>query len=228
MTDPASGDRYRCERCIELEKIWPQEQKIQRAGFPFTMTRSELRCGFNTEGIFSAANWSCGTLIALRRAVDESERTAWIDDQHFAMLPFECDPVAGLPTMGAICLTWYKHRGRTDNACVLLDSPNQYSDVQSSFLTLQIAEAVLRQHETREGKVRPSRICYWTLDVPSVQPLLEWLDIANDVVLARHHLHKNCDRACPYSDDELVPLSGEERRELIAEFLLGRAQQIRG
>ena len=98
-------EAYRCPRCA--------------AGGP--------KCGFLANGTFTAANWNCATLNALRAV---AERVYGVDESIGVV---RCPDLFG----GFVVLTWYKDRGATSNAVWMGDSPITLP------LTLDIADAAL-------------------------------------------------------------------------------------
>jgi len=106
-----------CRRCKERGKTW--------AGDP-------PKCGFPDQKPFVGLNWNCATLNDLRDHAEKVE--VYNEDQYAAVLP--------IPDSGEfIVLTWYKHRGCTEGACVISGS-------QVRPLTLRDAHRFLSQQRT--------------------------------------------------------------------------------
>lgn len=92
------------------------------------------QCAF-ASGVFSSANWNCGTANVLRDAADKLEaKQAYNEDQRAVLLPN--DAVCG----SFILVSWYKRRGKTD--MLALVNPRHSTEVLP--LTLQQAEDYLR------------------------------------------------------------------------------------
>jgi hypothetical protein len=85
-----------CKMCIERGKTWEG---------------SDPKCAF--DGRF-ADNWNCATLNAIR-ALPQYEDIQHCDDQKYVTISLDG---MDLPWL-ALWLTWYKNRGRTDNAVLL-------------------------------------------------------------------------------------------------------------
>jgi hypothetical protein len=86
------------------------------------------KCGFLDGKPFLSSNWNCATLNALR---DHAERSqVYNDDQYAAILP--------IPDSGEfIVLCWYKHRGRTESACVISGSTVRPLTIRDAYRFLK-------------------------------------------------------------------------------------------
>jgi hypothetical protein len=63
------------------------------------------KCGFDENGNFLERNWNCATLNDLRDIAEEKK--VWCDDNYMAIVSrFD---------VGHGVLSWYKHRGQTDD-----------------------------------------------------------------------------------------------------------------
>lgn len=109
-----------CKRCETRGQTWAGDAPT---------------CAFDKHGNFTADNWNCATMNALREAA-RIIGTAYHDDDAAASIgtvPFESDDYSGY-----IVMTWYKNRGRTGNALIMWD------DHEPRTLTEADAEAALR------------------------------------------------------------------------------------
>jgi hypothetical protein len=80
---------YKCSRCIERGQTWNGDAP---------------KCGFDKDGNFLENNWNCATLNALREMGGEE---VWCDDTYMKIVSrFD---------VGHGILSWYKHRGKTDD-----------------------------------------------------------------------------------------------------------------
>ncbi len=103
---------------------------------------SEPICAFPTM-VFDGNNWQCQTMNELRAAVDHgvfATRTSagrvYGEDCSVGVLAFD---------RGFVVMSWYKDRGRTDQAVVMADDHEQVPEP----LTLAVAESVLDQWRRR-------------------------------------------------------------------------------
>lgn len=111
-----------CPRCATRVKTWKGD---------------DPKCAF-PDGVFTADNWNCATMNALRD-VQESRGnvTAYMDDEWAATLPVRIDPpVDGDPTVFFIIMQGYKRRGRVQQAY-------EMTDEKVAPLTLATAESAL-------------------------------------------------------------------------------------
>jgi hypothetical protein len=106
-----------CERCV-------------KAGHP-PHFGSLRRCGFTPDGKFKTDNWNCETLNELRRIAEANHRSTRYNDVSICYVP--------VANGGFAVLSWYKDRGRVDNAIVMLDSPDAHP------LTLKQAESACEE-----------------------------------------------------------------------------------
>jgi hypothetical protein len=81
---------YKCPRCSTFVKDWEGD---------------DPKCGFDENGNFLERNWCCATLTALREMAEENE--VWCDDHYMA--------IVSRSDVGHGVLSWYKHRGQTDD-----------------------------------------------------------------------------------------------------------------
>lgn len=80
---------YKCPRCSARPKDWSGD---------------DPKCGFDEDGNFLGDNWNCATLNALR---DMGGEEVWCDDTYVKIVSrFD---------VGHGVLSWYKHRGTTDD-----------------------------------------------------------------------------------------------------------------
>ena len=79
---------YKCPRCSTRVKDWSGD---------------DPKCGFDKDGNFLEDNWMCDTLNSLREMEGQD---VWCDDTYVKVVS-RCDVGHGI-------LSWYKHRGRTD------------------------------------------------------------------------------------------------------------------
>jgi len=103
-----------CKLCEERGKNWVGSNPI---------------CAFES-GNFSADNWNCATLLRLRDLCEDSELRN--GDQAAALL---CGA-----SSDHIVLAWYKQRGRTEGAYMLLDGA-------ATSLSLEEAELVVKKYK---------------------------------------------------------------------------------
>lgn len=97
LTRTGSPERQ-CRRCETRGQDWAGDAP---------------KCGFPSRKPFVGSNWNCATLNELREHAESS--AIYNDDQYAALLP--------IPDSGEfIVLCWYKHRGRTESACVISGS----------------------------------------------------------------------------------------------------------
>lgn len=96
MTEPPRDREETCKRC--------------RVSLP--PNYAARKCAFAT-GVFSDANWNCGTANALRDIASIHKAATRWNDQSIAYVP--------MPEYGFIVLGWYKQRGALDTA-VMLDN----------------------------------------------------------------------------------------------------------
>lgn len=68
------------------------------------------RCAFALDGKFSSDNWNCATMNELRELALPTQ--IWSNNESCGVVPFED---------GFIVMTWYKRRGQTGNAIVMLN-----------------------------------------------------------------------------------------------------------
>jgi hypothetical protein len=80
---------YKCPRCSTRVKDWNGE---------------DPKCGFDEKGNFLEHNWNCATLNALREMGGEE---SWCDNNYVK--------VVSRFDVGFGILSWYKHRGQTDD-----------------------------------------------------------------------------------------------------------------
>jgi len=80
---------YKCPRCSTRVKDWNGD---------------DPKCGFDENGNFLERNWNCATLNTLR---DMEGEDVWCDDNYMKIV-CRCDVGHGV-------LSWYKHRGETDD-----------------------------------------------------------------------------------------------------------------
>ena len=81
---------YQCPRCVSRVKDWNGD---------------DPKCGFDENGNFLERNWNCATLNDLRDIAEEKK--VWCDDNYMAIVSrFD---------VGHGVLSWYKHRGQTDD-----------------------------------------------------------------------------------------------------------------
>lgn len=127
-----------CKRC----QAWYEKYPLQDDGIGKlrhitgdNINWDPRRCAFEN-GVFSADNWNCMTMIDLRilcRDGGEGTFCSWHNDESIGVLPipYDCDQMA------FVVLTWYKNRGRCGNAVVMCDD----EDIEP--LQLATAEAIL-------------------------------------------------------------------------------------
>ena len=102
-----------CDACKARGKTWPGD---------------DPKCGL-PNGTFSADNWNCASLNALRDVVYEGQQTMpsgvdyrYCDDQKYATV--QVDQIEGVGGALALWVTWYKSRGRTEGAWLMFsDQP---------------------------------------------------------------------------------------------------------
>jgi hypothetical protein len=82
---------FQCPRCQERVKDWEGD---------------DAKCGFDENGNFLENNWNCATLNALRERAEEN--AVWSDNQQNVSVIQTFD-------VGHAILSWYKHRGQTDD-----------------------------------------------------------------------------------------------------------------
>ncbi len=82
---------YQCPRCSTRVKDWNGD---------------DPKCGFDENGNFLENNWNCATLNALRDIAEENK--VWSDNQNNVSVIQKSDVGHGI-------LSWYKHRGQTDD-----------------------------------------------------------------------------------------------------------------
>jgi hypothetical protein len=80
---------YQCPRCASRVKDWNGD---------------DPKCGFDENGNFLKHNWNCATLNALREMGGEETSC----DNNYVKVVSRFDVGFGI-------LTWYKHRGQTDD-----------------------------------------------------------------------------------------------------------------
>lgn len=111
--------------------------RCQQRGWP-ALFKDEPKCAFEGDmpdlAPFNEDNWNCATMNALREVAEAG--AVWSDDQWGALIPVGA-------TGNMILLGWYKHRGRTEQARVML------SRGQMAPLTLATAEEALASFEVR-------------------------------------------------------------------------------
>jgi hypothetical protein len=120
---------YQCPRCRDRGKTW--------SGDP-------PQCAFTIDGHFSADNWNCATMNALRLFAQE----IYCQDHTLGVIPaqelekdLEKDLDGSLPNF--LVLHWYKHRG----ACPLAQVVHMNHTI--SPLTLNWAELILKNLEAQ-------------------------------------------------------------------------------
>lgn len=122
-----------CPLCRERGKTWEGSDPV---------------CAFTSGGLenrFSFINWNCATMNKLRNIAEKLGLTYRdnLGAGSFGALPFE-----GPNYQGYIVMTWYKNRGKTDNAILMCyDEPIRE-------LTLDIAMEAIQywENEWREKK----------------------------------------------------------------------------
>jgi hypothetical protein len=126
-----------CPRCRSRGKPWPGDNP---------------QCAFsNEQQVFDTDNWNCATMNELREIV---EPICW-DGKVEPIMPFwgcrrEDTSIGviwlpgGTAEDGWLVMTWYKRRGRTGRAMIMVD------DEEPQVLTLQQAERLLAQYEETE------------------------------------------------------------------------------
>lgn len=99
------------------------------------------RCAFES-GVFNTDNWNCATMNALRDLA-EKLGTTYRDDLaagSIGYVPFENEDYSGY-----IVMTWYKNRGRTDNAVVMwVDEPLRELTEEDALLALEQGKELLQ------------------------------------------------------------------------------------
>lgn len=100
-------------------------------------TGAAPKCAFPDAGDFTADNWNCATMNALRDAA-EAHRVQH-DDQSLGAVPFD-NELQHEPNAGFVVLCWYKSRGCTSVAFVAGD------DSPPRPLTYGLANAVARTY----------------------------------------------------------------------------------
>jgi hypothetical protein len=103
------------------------------------------RCAFAPNGDFSADNWNCATMNALRLFTQES----YCQDHTLGVIPIpelseDCAFDESMPNF--LVLHWYKTRG----ACPLAQMVRMNHTICS--LTLNWAEVILKNLEARSGQ----------------------------------------------------------------------------
>jgi hypothetical protein len=80
---------YQCPRCATRVKDWEGDGP---------------KCGFDEQGNFLKSNWNCATLNALRETYGSM---SGCNDQYVKIISRD--------DVGLGLLSWYKHRGTTDD-----------------------------------------------------------------------------------------------------------------
>lgn len=83
-----------------------------------TWQGADPKCAFE-HGAFSTENWNCATMNKLRALVPENKVMRHVDNQNTALIDITDQNTAGANTLW---LTWYKNRGRVDNAMLMSDN----------------------------------------------------------------------------------------------------------
>lgn len=112
---------------------------------PHPKNSDPRKCAFGDGGLFTTDNWSCVTMLELRKLVEDFERVGsslcQANDSSVGVIPI---PDWNRDEQGFVVLEWYKHRGRTPVATVV-------SDDGIALLTLGLAEALVEFY--RDGVV---------------------------------------------------------------------------
>ena len=88
-----------CKMCKERKQTWSGDAPS---------------CAFETD-TFESDNWNCATMNALRDMAEaRSSLIVYSNDQKAILLPFRYEPLF-------LLLSWYKSRGRTEQAWVVGD-----------------------------------------------------------------------------------------------------------
>jgi hypothetical protein len=98
---------------------------------------SQPKCAFRKDGKFTANNWNCKKMNAIRDIVHERE--IWSEDQHLAVYP--------IFSLGRFAiLSYYKHRGQTERFWIT----DGYTFKEASE---KIADLIIKQEEDEKDAI---------------------------------------------------------------------------
>ncbi len=116
-----------CKACAARGKTW---------------NGSDARCAFET-GAFSAENWNCATLNALRDLVYEGQNPMppgvdyrYCDDQKYATVHIDGVELDGERIGLALWVSWYKSRGSTEAVWLLSESAAPRAPTERELLAI--------------------------------------------------------------------------------------------
>ncbi len=107
-----------------------------------TWNGSDPRCAFES-GVFSAENWNCATLNALRELVYEGQNPMpagidyrYCEDQKYATVCIDAVELDGERIALALWVSWYKSRGATEALWLLSESTAPRAPTERELLAI--------------------------------------------------------------------------------------------
>lgn len=130
-----------CQLC--LERVWPHEGG------------SESKCSF-PDGVFDSVGWNCATANAIRDICDQDAdpldgvARQYCNDQWYATICIDDVRVDGKYLGYALWVSWYKHRGRTEEMFLMGsdDNPRVPTEAECIAIIAHYADKVTKQRST--------------------------------------------------------------------------------